>query len=426
MRKFIKVLAITVTLVIIILANSFGVKAQSSQNSEMNFTSIPTLLSGDSLKVGSKYKFTNVYPGTRAEVTIVSATGGATVAILDDNNLTKPEAFSPKINVPANSNGLVEFKIEFFNGNGNSTTRRNIDTVRVTAMDIDGNSQLHEVDALNLGAGSVLSYYSNTLEIQVVQTGNEYKATNIGGVEYTEVDTSAKQVMFTLMNRNINQFTYKAGANNLATSAVARQKGTYFKGFNYSAILLLLPVKYSAFTATAADKSVLLNWVTEQEINASHFEVERSFDGNVFTNIAKVSDGIANGTKRSYSLKDSDPALQQNTLAYYRLKQVDVNGSFSYSNILVVRFKNISDVTMQVSPNPFVESITARFNSDVKGFATMQISNLSGQTVINKNITINKGFNNLPIEGLSILPGGVYLANLVVNGKLIATQKIVK
>jgi hypothetical protein len=52
MRKCIKVLTITATLVIIILANSFGVNAQSSQNSEMNFSSIPTLISGDSLAVG--------------------------------------------------------------------------------------------------------------------------------------------------------------------------------------------------------------------------------------------------------------------------------------------------------------------------------------------------------------------------------------
>ncbi len=423
MTKSIKALAITITLVIIILANSFGVKAQNPVNTEMNFTSVPTLLSGTPLSVGAKYKFIDVYPGTRAEITIVSATGGATVVILDDNNLTKPEAFSPKISVPANSNGLVEFKIEFFVGNGNSGSRRNIDTVRVTAMDIDGNAELHEVDALNLGAGSVVSYFTNTLEIAVTQSGNEYKATNIGGNEYTEVDTAAKQVMFTLMNTNINQFTYKAGANNLATSPVNRQKGTYYKGFNY---LSTLPVKYVAFTALATEKSVLLNWITEQELNNSHFDVERSFDGKTFTNIGIVLDGFENGNKMNYAFKDNATSLQENSIVYYRLKQVDINGAFTYSNILAVRFKNSNDVTMQVSPNPFVESVTARFNSSEKGVAAMHIINLSGQTVVNKNIAVNKGFNNLQISGLSILPGGTYMATLVMNGKMIATQKIVK
>jgi Secretion system C-terminal sorting domain len=397
--------------------------SQSSNNNGMSFMSTPTLMSGTALSVGAKYKFTDVYPGTSAVVTIVSSTGGASVVILDDNDLTKPEAFSPRINVPGNSNGLVEFKIEFFQGNGAMTYPRTIDTVRVTAMDIDGNALLHEVDALNMGAGSVVSYFMNTLEIEVVQTGNEFKATNIGGNEYDAVDTSAKQVMFTLMNTNINQFTYKVGANNLAVDAVARQKGNYFKGFNYVSVL---PVKYYAFTAASNDQSVLLNWITDSEINNSHYEVERSFDGNKFSTIGTVAAIKNNSNKKEYDLKDESSSLKENTMAYYRLKQIDVDGKFTYSNILSVRLKINADVKMQVSPNPFVETITTRFMATEKGKAEIRIMNVKGQVVSNKTINIIKGYNSIQIDGLSTLPSGVFITNLVVNGKSMASQQIIK
>jgi Secretion system C-terminal sorting domain len=402
--------------VLLIISN---VAISQTNNNGMSFLSTPTLMSGTALSVGAKYKFTSVYPGTSAVVTIVSTTGGATVVMLDDNDLTKPEAFSPRINVPATSNGLVEFKIEFFQGNGAMNTPKTIDTVRVTAMDIDGNAELHEVDALNMGPGSVVSYFMNTLEIEVVQTGNEFKATNIGGNEYDAVDTSAKQVMFTLMNTNINQFTYKVGANNLATAPVARQKGNYFKGFDYVSVL---PVKYYAFTAVSNNQSVLLDWVTESEINNSHYEVERSFDGNKFSTVGTVA---ANSNK-DYDFTDAASSLKENTIAYYRLKQVDVDGRFTYSNILSVRLKINAEVKMQVSPNPFVEAITTRFMATEKGNAVIRIMNLKGQVVMSKSLITNKGFNTIQIDGLSAMTSGVYVAHLIVNGKSISSQQIKK
>jgi len=94
-------------LFIVVLFSSLQTKADNSFG--FNFNSTPTLISGTALTVGAKYKFNNVASGTDAFVTIVSATGGATVTILDDNTTTKPEAFSPAINIPALSTGMVEF-----------------------------------------------------------------------------------------------------------------------------------------------------------------------------------------------------------------------------------------------------------------------------------------------------------------------------
>jgi hypothetical protein len=432
MRNFTFAKGITVLSLILILSfpsyaqSGNGQNGQNGETYNVNFSTQPQLVSyanGDTLGVGAVYKFANIAAGTYAKVTIMSATGGATVVMLDDNDLTKPEAFSPRINVPAYSTGMVEFKIEFFKTSNNNV--KILDTLRATAMDIDGSPDLHEMDALDFGAGSILSYQSNNLEIAVTQTGNLYTAVNIAGIEYTAVDTSAKQVMFTLTKSLISKFTYKAGASNNFSVPVARQKGIYFKGFNYAAATVL-PVKFLSFDAVSLDKSVLLNWKTSEEINHNYFEVERSIDGNTFSKTAIVLDGIANGTAKNYELRDDVSVLQDKVVLYYRLKQVSKDGSFTYTNILVVRLMSVSNVLMQVFPNPFVERLTARFNSNEKANAQISITNINGKTVAVKQCTISKGFNNVQLDGLAALPAGVYVASLVVNGKVIGTQKVIK
>lgn len=414
--------AIIVLMTVVLQCASTDVKANPPGFS-LSFTSTPSAMQASTaLIVGNKFKFGNVASGTDAIVTIVSATGGATVAMLDDNSLTKPEAFSPQITIPANSTGLVEFKIELVNGGG---VAKVMDTLRATAMDIDGSSTLHEKDALNMGAGAVVSYSSATLEISMVQTGYEFMATNVAGNEYTGVDTAAKQVMFTLTNTNISSFTYKAGANNQTSGAVTRQKGIYFKGFTYASGGPLA-VKYSSFDATVADKSVLLKWVTEEEINSNHFEVERSFDGSNFTTVAMVLDGFENGSRKNYQFKDNAADLQSKSVVYYRLKQVDNDGKYSYTNTLVVRLKAKEGVVMQTSPNPFTENINIRFTATENGAAQINIVNTNGQQVLSKQSDITKGFVNIQVNGLSKLAPGMYVATLSVNGVVTATQKIIK
>lgn len=410
--------------VLLIVIQAFAIQLKATPPLyNLSFNSTPSAMQASTaFIVGNKFKFGSVASGTDAIVTIVSATGGATVALLDDNTTTMPEAFSPKINVPANSTGLVEFKIEFVNGGGNLKA---IDTLRATAMDIDGNSTLKELDALDMGTSSLLSYLATSLQINVVQTGTQFLATNVAGVEYSGVDTAAKQVMFTLSKTNISSFTYKAGAINLSNSSISRQKGIYFKGFIY-APASTMPVKYSAFDAVVVDKSVVLNWVTEQEINHNYFEVERSFDGVSFKAISMVLDGFENGSKKNYQFKDNDAELQSKSVVYYRLKQVDNDGKVFYTNTLVVKLKAAEGVVIQTSPNPFTENLNIRFTSTANSVAEISIINANGQQVLSKKSSVSKGYNNIQVGGLTTLAPGMYVAQLKMNGVVTGTQKIIK
>jgi hypothetical protein len=408
-------------LILAILCFSASSKADDTTPYNFNFSAAPTLISapGTDLQIGAKYRFVDVAGGTNAVVTIVGATGGASVVILDDNNLTKPEAFSPQIHIPAHSTGMVEFKIEFFN-NGNNP--KNLASVTATAMDIDGSmNYIHEMDAINMGGGT-LSYFTATLEINVVQNGTEFFATNIAGNEYPAVDTSAKKVMFTVTNTNISSFTYKAGGNNMGSDGINRQKGIYFKGFNYAA----LPVKYSSFNAVAFDNAVTLKWVSEQEINNRHYEVERSLDGTNFKMIGIALDGFATGSQKNYQFKDNGAELQAKKIAYYRLRQVDNDGKSNYSTTLAVKLQGQAGVVMQTSPNPFTENLNIRFAATANGVAEIQLLSFNGQKVLTQKSAVSKGYNTLQVNGLSKLAPGVYAAQLIMDGVVIGAQKIIK
>ena len=188
----------------------------------------------------------------------------------------------------------------------------------------------------------------------------------------------------------------------------------------------LLPLKYISFDAVVINKSVGLKWTTAQEINHSHFEVERSFDNNSYGVISLVLDGTVSGAGKRYVYQDNAPELQQKTIVYYRLKQFDIDGKFTYSKVIAVKLSTAADIVMQVSPNPFAEDLYVRFTAAEKGTAEIRILNTTGQIIISRLALINKGYNNIQLFGLNKLITGLYVAQLVLDGNIIDNQKIIK
>ena len=188
-----------------------------------------------------------------------------------------------------------------------------------------------------------------------------------------------------------------------------------------------LPVKYLSLNAVPVENSaVAVSWITTEEINNNRFEVERSFDPNTFKTIAIVLDGFVAGTQKSYLYTDKSADLQNKNIVYYRLKQFDNDGRFTYSKILIVKLKMDVAVAMEVSPNPFAESLNVRYNASQKGLAQISIIDANGKIALVQQTNINIGFNNISINGLSKLNAGLYLARLTINGNVIATEKIIK
>ena len=230
------------------------------------------------------------------------------------------------------------------------------------------------------------------------------------------------------------------GFSDSTQNPVTNQVGTYTlvvtelsNGCKDTAVISLLsyrvlPVKIITFKALVLDnKSVNLQWVTGFEQNNSYFEVQRSFDSQNFTTIGiEASQANSAASQKIYQYNDKSPELQGKTMVYYRLKQAGTNENASYTKVLAVTLKSNEALALQISPNPFMESLTIRFNAASNGTAELNILNASGQIILSKKSNIGQGYNNIPVDGITNLSSGLYIARLTMNGTVISNQTVIK
>lgn len=136
-----------------------------------------------------------------------------------------------------------------------------------------------------------------------------------------------------------------------------------------------LPVKFLGFSVTRQNNDVLVQWSTTEEMNAGSFDVERSTDGATWTRTATLAamGGLSNTTNYSYTDKNVTAAL-----SYYRIKQVDTDGKFTYTALKTVKYTTAAhDVVITAINN----RVVLQFPSQVKGAVEVRLVSLSGQVV---------------------------------------------
>lgn len=162
----------------------------------------------------------------------------------------------------------------------------------------------------------------------------------------------------------------------------------------------VLPINLLSFDARKDAENVLLNWKTESELNNSHFELEKSANGIDFEHFATVS-AIQNSSKAGdYTFLDESPF---SGISYYRLKQVDLDGKFAYSELVSVNFSEENAIL--VYPNPAKTQIQVVFGE--KTNKKWQIFNVLGQNVSQK-VKIAKQTENALELNLEQLSKGIY------------------
>ena len=413
--------------------------AQVCTSPKLSFKN-PTLYSGVAKQEGAKYKFANVTPGVDAIILLKKIKYGASLVCMDTTNMGYDDAWQPIIDGPTGPVGnksFIDFEITFQTTAGSSYTYPCLD---LSAIDIDGdNVKIREFvtskdySSYNTPAGTLMSLLSDS------QNGNQgdNEDPSSPGTEgkgpvanRLDIDTTALDVRVNFKYNNKNKIRVTLGAyvdnSNPAASATARYSSLYFKTVS-NVISAPLPVTYTSFNAAVNNKTVLLNWITSHEYNSSHFEVERSFDKTSFTTLGLVLDAnMVKGDDRTYGFKDNATELQSNSVAYYRLKQVDIDGNFTYSTIIAVRLQAKSGIQMQTSPNPFTEKINVSLSATENTNAEIRLVNLTGQSVISRKLTVTKGFNNIVIDGLGALNSGIYIGQVLMNGVVVDNQKIIK
>ena len=190
-----------------------------------------------------------------------------------------------------------------------------------------------------------------------------------------------------------------------------------------------LPVTYTSFKAEVVDnKSVTLKWATANETNNSHFEVERSFGDNAgFRKIGTVAPGgIVNNGSYQYQYNDNGMELKGQKVIFYRLRQVDRDGKANYSEVLAVKITGKNDGSLQVYPNPFADKLELRFSVSVDAQVEIRIVSYAGQVILINRTKVNKGPVQVKVGGLNYLKPGAYIAQLLINGTIIESQKVIK
>jgi hypothetical protein len=190
-----------------------------------------------------------------------------------------------------------------------------------------------------------------------------------------------------------------------------------FSPFAIGEISAALPVDWLTFTGRYGQQSVILQWSTASEQMSSHFDVERSMNGISFFSIGKIIAAGNSAVVRRYQFRDDKPLAG---LAYYRLKQVDLNGQFNYSSIINVSSR--LDTKASIGPNPMLTNLSIVIPAEWKSSYQWTIHDIRGVQIDQGN-GLRAGIRLLSVEHLH---SGLYRFSLRDNERIIQQCWIMK
>jgi hypothetical protein len=205
--------------------------------------------------------------------------------------------------------------------------------------------------------------------------------------------------------------TLNTTANTL--SAVTVTKANFFRSWALVSSVIPLPIELISFDPKCIDNQTVIKWTTAAEINNSHFEIQHSTDGDSWSTIDSVQ-----GAGNSASVINYEHPVKVNSnqeVDYYRLKQVDYDGTSAHSDIKPCICDGGLEIT-SLYPNPSDGEVNILINSTEGGTLSLKIYDTLGKLIVNDVLTIQQGANviNKVIQG----EGGKYFISATLsNGK---------
>lgn len=188
----------------------------------------------------------------------------------------------------------------------------------------------------------------------------------------------------------------------------------------------VLPVELTSFTGYNNGPENILSWTTATEVNSLKFDVEKSSDGINFSYIGEQAAAGNSSTPRNYGLVDPNPFLGNN---YYRLKIIDRDLSFEYSNIINIRVTSIEvekeDAIISVYPNPTNGLLNVVYQAASEQKIVLNVFNVIGQDMQQQTINLMPGIHTLELNATDYA-SGVYILNVTntSNGNRLQTKFI--
>lgn len=430
------------------------------------------LCGGTSNSAGSVYRYKNVgnVNGTQINATItVDIIFQAVLDNIDDDASDDPavniEFFAPRIGTDAatltttDRRGYVQFTIRFYTeaaplntgfhtgagaaaaNNADFTTTIPLSNLNMIHYDNDGNEAgdgaggawfretgtvlRNSVPNISVVAAGVTelqpyNYTDGTNNFSgfagsVCERDNVSRCTQVA--EYYRFNTAANQITFRL------GYDYQGSPTGSGTTA-PRQFGTRFNCVNLPG-QGTLPLTITNFGVNHKDGVATLSWTTVDELDFNRFEIERSTNGADFIAIANVAGKGAGRESAAYQFAD-DIRTVSGTAVFYRLRMVDDNGKFVYSNTVSLRRGNLGNGKLNISPNPATASTVIRFRADRSGNADIVISDAVGRTIFFQRTQFNSGDNNFTVPEISGLPDGIYTIRLIYGNETLQERLVVR
>jgi hypothetical protein len=184
----------------------------------------------------------------------------------------------------------------------------------------------------------------------------------------------------------------------------------------------IVPVELISFTANTNGREVILNWSTASELNNNGFEIQRRVLESNFATIGFVKGEGATTNQKEYSYTDNDLTDGK---YFYRLKQIDFNGAYEYSNVIEVEVRSINEFVLQQNfPNPFNPITTIGYALKENSNVILTLLNVIGEQIaVMVNEEQDKGIHKVDFNA-SNLPSGIYFYRLQ-SGSFVQTRKMI-
>ncbi len=184
-----------------------------------------------------------------------------------------------------------------------------------------------------------------------------------------------------------------------AGTVVSAAPVTYFSPFTIGFIPITpLPIEMIRFDGACAENYVSLKWATATETDNDFFTVERSVDGISFAAVGNVNGAGNSSQLLSYEFSDTDPFSGAN---YYRIKQTDFNGHYSYSKIIVVDTKNCGNQNLQLVHTFFNADDLEIDYTHANGIVTIEVYNAEGKLIYSSQDAAVNSAHHINVAGWS-------------------------
>jgi hypothetical protein len=177
----------------------------------------------------------------------------------------------------------------------------------------------------------------------------------------------------------------------------------------------VLPVTFTNFTGIIKENKAALTWSTSHEENNSYFVIERSVNGRNYDSVGRVQAGSS--ASNTYAFTENNT----NAISYYRLKQVDISGTYVYSSVITVKNTG-SNREMTVYPTQATSTIQYVVSNEAAATVMVQVFNITGQPVITTKEVLQQGIN---IKSLNVshLATGAYILKMQIPATGVTSVK---